>query len=111
MQLDVFHALWELFRLPRHRRRPAAESTRSERLAADRTHALPEVPIGTMVWQDFLDQRGRIQRGRTEVYHDKTSYWRVRHKDRDREELTRTEIEQGRDPSLASAQLTSKVSK
>ena len=103
MQLDVFHALWELYQPSRHRARPAAESTSSERLAADRAHALLEVPIGTVVWRDFADQRGRIQRRRTEVYDYKTPYWRVRHEDGDREELTRTEIEQGRDTSSESA--------
>ena len=110
MQLDVFHALWELYQPPRHRPRLAAKSTSSERLAANRAHALLEIPVGTVVWRDFTDQHGRIQRCRTEVYDYKTSYWRVRHEDGDRKELTRTEIEQGRDTSLASTKLTSKVS-
>ena len=60
MQLDVFHALCELHQPSRHRARPAAESTSSEHLAANRTHALLEVPIGIVVWRDFTDQRGRI---------------------------------------------------
>ena len=47
MQLDVFHALWELYQPPHHRPRPAAESTSSGRLAANRAHALLEIPIGT----------------------------------------------------------------
>ncbi|CAM9680700.1 unnamed protein product, partial [Ascophyllum nodosum] len=102
MQLDVFHALWELYQPPRHRPRLAAESTSSERLAANRAHSLLEVPTGTVVWWTFTDQRGRIQGCRTEVYDYKTSYWRVRHEDGDREELNRTEIEQGRDTSSAS---------
>ena len=69
MQLDIFHALWELYQPPLHRTRPAAKSTSSERLAANRVHALLEVPIGTtVVWRDFTDQRERIQRCRTEVY-------------------------------------------
>ena len=110
MQLDVFHALLELYQPQRHRPQLAAKSTSSERLAANRAHALLEVPVGSVVWRDFTDQQGRIQRCRTEVYDYKTSYWRVRHEDGDREELTRTEIEQGRDTSLASTKLTSKVS-
>ena len=57
MELDVFYALWELYQPPRHRTQPAAESTRTERLAANRAHALLEVPIGTVVWRDFTDQR------------------------------------------------------
>ena len=85
MQLDVFHALWELYQLPRHRPRPDAESTSSKRLAANRAHALLEVPVGTVVWWDFTDQQGRIQRCRAEVYDYKTPYWRVWHADGDRE--------------------------
>ena len=98
-QLDVFRALWELYQPSRHRPRPAAKPTSSERLAANRTHALSEVPIGIVVWRDFTDRQERIQRCRTEVYDYKTPYWRVRHADGDREELSRTEIEQGRDTS------------
>ena len=100
MQLDVFHALRELYQPPRHRPRPAAKSTSSERLAADRAHALLEVPIGTVVWRDFTDQQGRIQRCRTKVYDYKTPYWRVWHADGDWEELNRTEIELGRERHL-----------
>ena len=111
MKLDVFHALCELYQPPRPRPRRAANSTSSERLAANRAHALLEVPIGTVVWWDFTDQQGRIQCCRTEVYDYKTSYWRVRHADGDWEELSQTEIEQGRDDSSASTNLTSKVSK
>ena len=95
-QLDVFHALLELYQPSCHRPRPAAKPTSSERLAANRAHALLEVPIGTVVWRDFTDRQGRIQCCRTEVYGYKTPYWRVRHADGDWEELTRTEIEQGR---------------
>ena len=111
MQLNVVHALWELYRPPRHRSRPDAKSTSSEGLAANRAHALLEAPVGTVVWRDFTDQQGRIQRCRTDVYDYKTPYWRVRQEDGDREEWTRTEIEQGRDTSSASTKLVSKVSK
>ena len=88
----------------RHRPRPTAKSTSSERLEANRAHALLEVPIGTVVWQDFTDRQGRIQRCRTEVNDHKTPYWRVRHANGYWEELTRTGIEQRK-------RLTSKVSK
>ena len=57
MQLDVFHALWELYQPPRHRLRPAAKSTSSEHLTANRAYALLEVPIGSVVWRDFTDQK------------------------------------------------------
>ena len=97
--LDVFHALWELYQPSRHRPQPAAKPTSSERLPANRTHALLEVPIGTVVWRNVTDQQGRIQRCRTEVCDYKTPYWRVRHADGDWEELTRTETEQGIDTS------------
>ena len=98
-QLDVFHALWELYQPSGHRPRPAAKPTSSEHLAANRIHALLEEPIGTVVWRDFTDRQGRIQRCRTEVYDYKAPYWRVRHADGDWEELARTEIKQGRDTS------------
>ena len=62
MQLDVFHALWGLYQHPRPRPRPATKPSSSERLAANRAHALLEVPIGTVVWREFTDQQGRIQR-------------------------------------------------
>ena len=74
MQRYVFHALWKLYQTPRHRPRPAAKPSSSERLGADRAHALLEVPIGTVVWRYFTDQQGRIQRCRTEVYDCKTPY-------------------------------------
>ena len=111
MQLDVFHVLWELYQPPHHRPRPAVKSTSSERLAANQAHALLEVPIGTVVWRDFTDQKGRIQRCWAEVYDYKTLYWRVRPADGDWEEFTRTEIELRRDSFSESTELTSKVSK
>ena len=98
-QLDVFHVLWELYQSSCHRPRPAAKPTSSERLAANRAHALLEVLLGTVVWQEVTDRQGRIQLCRTKVYDYKTPYWRVRHADGDWEELTRTEIEQERDTS------------
>ena len=99
MQLDIFQALWELYPHSCPRPRPATQPSPGERLAANREQALLEVPIGTVVWRDFTDPQGRIQRCRTEVYDYKTPYWRVRHADGDWEELTRTEIERGKDTS------------
>ena len=110
MQLDVFHALWELYQHPCHRSRPAGQLPRGEHLAANRAQALLEVPIGTVVWRDFTDQQGRTHRCRTEVYDYKTPYWRVRHADGDWEELTRTEVEQGRNTPSAFTESTTKVS-
>ena len=113
MQLDVFHALWELYQQPRYWPRLAAKSTSSERLAANRAHALLEVPVGIVGWLDFTDQQGMIQRCRADAYDYITLYWRVRHAGGDWEELTRTEleIEQGRDTFSASTKLTFKASK
>ena len=111
LQLDVFHTLRELYQPSYLRPLPAAKSTSSERLAANRAHALLGMLIGTLVWWDFTDQQGRIQRCRTEVYDYKTPYWRVWHSDKDWEELTRTEFEQGRDTSSASTKLVFKISK
>ena len=80
LQLDVFHALWELYHRSYHRPRQATKSTKNKRLAANRPYALPEVPIGTVVWRDFTDY--------------KTPSSKVRHSDGDWEELTRTEVKQ-----------------
>ena len=55
LQLNVLHALWELYHPPHHRPRPAAKSTRSE---GDRFRALLEVLIGTVVWRNFTNQQG-----------------------------------------------------
>ena len=96
LQLDVFHALWEVYHPPDYRPRPSPRISRSERFAADREKALSDHPVGTVVWRDFANQEGRVQRCRTEVYDYKTPYWRVRHGDGDWEELTRTEVERGR---------------
>ena len=74
IQLEAFHALWELYQSPRHQRRPAVKATNSERLATNRAHALLKAPIGTLVWRDFTDRQGKIQRCRTEVYDYKTPY-------------------------------------
>ena len=109
LQLDVFHDL--LCHPPHHRPRPALKLTSSKSLVANRSHALLEAPIGTVVWRDFTDKQERIQRYHTEVYSYKTPYRRVRHSDGDWEELIRPEVEQGRDILSASTILTSKVSK
>ena len=58
LQLDVFHAFWDLYHLSQYRHRPAVTSTSSERLTADRSHALQEVTIGIVVWRDYTDQKG-----------------------------------------------------
>ena len=97
LQLDAFHALWELYHRSHHRPRLATKLTNSKRLAAYRSYALLEMPIGTVVWRDFTDY--------------KTPSWRVRHSDAEWEELTRTEVKQERDTPLASTKLSSKVSK
>ena len=98
LQLDVFHTLWELYPHPCPRPRSATQLSPGERLAANREQALSKVPIGTVVWRDFTDQQCRIRRCRTEVYDYKPPYWRIRHADGDWEELTRTEVEQGKSP-------------
>ena len=79
IQLDVFRALWELYKPSHHRPQPTAKSTSSDRLAANRGHALLEVPVGTVVWRDFTDRQGRIQRCRTKIYDYKTPHWRIWH--------------------------------
>ena len=108
LQLDVFRALSELYRPPRHRARPAAKSRNSKCLAVNRAHASLEVPIRTVAWRDLTDRQGRIQRCRTEVYDYKTPYSRVRYADRDWDEMTPTKTEQGRNTSSASTKSASR---
>ena len=58
LQLDVFHALWELYQASDSRPRPVAKSTSSEHLAANRVHALLEVPIGTVGEASPINKEG-----------------------------------------------------
>ena len=69
-----------------------AAATRMERDTLDIAHALGEVPVGTVVWRDFVDQEGKTYRHRGVIYDYKPPYYRIHHPDGDWEELTKTEV-------------------
>ena len=96
LQLDVFHAMWELYKGTSSGARPPISPSRQERDQADRERALREVPIGTSVWRHFLDNNGKMKLYEGFVYGYKTPYYRVRYTDGDWEELNRTEVEKGK---------------
>ena len=95
MQLDAFHAMWELYHDQSCGTRPPTAATRMERDALDRAHALSEVPVETVVWRDFVDQEGKTYRHRGVIYDYKPPYYRIRHPDGDWEGLTKTEVNRG----------------
>ena len=86
LQLDVFHALWNLYR-------PSTLNTqnapRKPNPHLERAGALQVFPIGTRGIKSF---QGQDQEGQVYDYHDRK--WRVRYLDNDWEELTRRELEQ-----------------
>ena len=95
MQLDVFHAMWELHHGDARGTRPPTTAMRVERDTLDRGHALSEVPVGTVVRREFVDQEGKTYRQQGVMYDCKTPYYRIRHPNGDWEELTRTEVNRG----------------
>eukprot|EP00752_Nemacystus_decipiens_P008157 g7296.t1 len=94
LQLDVFHALWELHNL-NVARRPPGEPTRGEREVESRKRALEVFPRGTEVGRIFTDAEGRSKTFKATVYDYCDPYWRVEYPDGDWEELTRREVAQG----------------
>ena len=87
LQLDVFHALWNLY----HPSEPSPQNTPSRKTNPhlERAQALQVFPIGTRGMKSF---HGQDQEGQEYGYYDKT--WRVRYPDNDWEELTRRQMEQ-----------------
>eukprot|EP00752_Nemacystus_decipiens_P011522 g10231.t1 len=94
LQLDVFHALWELHN-PNVAPRPPGEPTRGEREAESRERALETLPRGTEVGRNFMDAEGRSKTFKATVSDYCDPYWRVDYLDGDWEELTRREVAQG----------------
>ena len=95
MQLDVFHAMWELYHNKSHGTRPPVAATNMERDTLDKAHALSEVPMGTVVWRNFVEQEGKTYRYRGVIYDYKPPYYRIRHRDGDWKELTINEVNRG----------------
>eukprot|EP00752_Nemacystus_decipiens_P015644 g13961.t1 len=94
LQLDVFHALWELHH-PNVAPRPPGEPTRGEREVESRERALEIFPRGTEVGRIFTDAEGRSKTFKATVYDYCDPYWRVEYPDGDWEELTRREVAEG----------------
>jgi len=94
LQLDVFHALWELHH-PDAAPRPPGEPTRGEREVESRERALDMFPCGTVVGRIFTDAEGQPKVFKAKVYDYCDPYWRVEYPDGDWEELTKREVEQG----------------
>ena len=86
MQLDVFHALWELHQHPCHRPRPAGQLPRGEHLRL--TGHKPCWRYRSGLWfggTSSTNKVGPIDAG--PKYDYKTPYWRVRHADGDWDEI------------------------
>eukprot|EP00752_Nemacystus_decipiens_P016750 g14988.t1 len=94
LQLDVFHALWELHN-PDAAPRPPGELTRGEREVESRERALEIFPRGTEVGRIFTDAEGRSKTFKATVYDYCDPYWRAEYPDGDWEELTRREVAEG----------------
>ena len=87
LQLDVFHALWNLYHSSTSSTQIAPSRKTNPNL--ERARALKVFPIGT---RDIKSFHGQDQEGQVYDYNDKK--WRVRYPDNDWEELTRREMEQ-----------------
>ena len=91
LQLDVFHALWDLLP-PNKSPRPAESSSTEQRDKEIRDKALQEFPVRTRISKPFIDGMGkeRIFEGRVCDFQD--GYWRVEYTDGDRENLSRRDL-------------------
>ena len=67
-----------------------------ERDVLDRERALRDIPIGREVWRKFADHEGNFRWYRGAIHDYKTPYYRLRYTDGDWEELSRREVERGR---------------
>jgi len=86
LQLDVFHALWNLYHPDPSPDTSVEPSQKLRRL--DRDEALQVYPIGTRGSKRFGNQDFKGQ-----VYGYKDNLWRVRYQDNDWEELNRGEMD------------------
>ena len=92
LQLDVFHALWELHH-PEGDDRPPGDPTRGEREVESRDRGLDMFPRGTVIGRVFVDIEGRSKTFKAKVYDYCDPYWRVGYPDGDWEELIKREAE------------------
>ena len=85
LQLDVFHALWNLYNPNQSQIQPTPSQKRAQPLP--REDALRLFPIGTTVAKEWGSV---IIVG--QVYDYRAPYWRVQYDDNDWEELSRQEV-------------------
>ena len=97
LQLDTFHALWNLYNPSNERSRPPTpDKGAKKRPALTRSEALRRFPIGTRVIRPLGG--GKEGTGRPgQVYDFYSPYWRVRFADNDWEELTASEMKRFKD--------------
>ena len=91
LQLDVFHALWELYN-PQVRPRPSDTLSRAERDSIARDEALRQIPRGTKVRKQFEDSQGKLREFEGVVFDFRRPFYRIKYGDGDWEEMTRLEL-------------------
>lgn len=96
LQLDVFHAFWEVYHDDGRRPRPPEGPSKGERDALSRERALQRHPVGTEVRRAFADGLGRVREDTGLVYDFSAPYWRIRYPDGDWEELNDGEVVEAR---------------
>ena len=88
LQLDVFHALWDLYHTADT---PLCPEARARNQSPSNKDPLRRFPIGTPVAKKFMYPSGsRIVRG--QVFGYRSPWWRVRYVDADWEEMSATEV-------------------
>ena len=83
LQLDVFHALWNLYNPHQSQIQPTSSQKRAQPLS--REDALRLFPIGTTVAKESGSEI-------IQVYDYRAPYWRVQYEDNDWEELSRQDV-------------------
>ncbi|CAM9308427.1 unnamed protein product, partial [Sphacelaria rigidula] len=91
LQLDVFHALWELYN-PHTKPRPSVNPSRAGRDSFARDEALRLIPRGTRIRKQFVDSQGERQEFNGEVFDFRQPYYRIKYEDGDWEEMTPSEV-------------------
>ena len=81
LQLDVFHALWGVYKGKDCRSRPPEPLPKEERDQGVRTRALQDVPTGTQVRRSFAGCDGVSPASVERIYDFREPYWRVRYPD------------------------------
>ena len=91
LQLDVFHALWELYH-PEKQPRPEEGPSKEQRDKEAREKALQLFPVNTEVRKPFVDGTGKRRVFEGRVYDFQDGYWRVEYTDGDREDMSRRDL-------------------